>query len=809
MEKYFKEWFEKRGLIYYPYQHEILNKVYPLLSNNEIAVVAASPSAGKTYMSIAMIDYYLSMFPNAKVLVLAHGTKVLRTQFYDSVEEIKPDFTYSKIEKGREFMSVVRHTNSQVIITLPQSIDRLTKISQFDLLIVDEAHEFYFAQKKGKNGAKLPGMIEKIIAKIKPKCQLLLTGTPSKFIMREFPNIIPVTIQKLLKENQICDPIIELAKSSHNFKHNKDYNVLGELYNTRKFSEEKIDIDLDSVFEQIYKRLKQVGGKSPKYLHNDVTIVSNVTKLLALNKLDKTMIVCKSQKQAKCAEKYFINKGIKVKLSISDTDVDSTMIQEFKDEHDAMILIVVGRGILGFNYTDLVNVVDMTFSINIDRIFQLLSRIIRKKKGVDKLYIKLVPENDVSYYDAVLMCVMALTTEEWFLKYNGKNFLEIPVPATKPVKVKPPSEDTVKKKKKSDPMTKYKSPDYLGLPIFKWFNYVSNKKGKVYDTFSWTRFSIVRDSLNGLKTYKWDTYSDDEIIDIAVNWIKEENITETADVWKSWLSHILEYRKIKERVFELSGLESKVSDFSDYTKQDFIDTSVKYIINNKTFSRTTFKESNISLFKALESRKYLNEVYSMVNDKLGKVVFKEGQKSWKNISNEQIIKQALKKVKDENIINRNDVSKKLKSLYGVMYHRKILDVFWKKSGLVETLTWKDMSDKELFKYSKKSIKENNLNGRYAFKKAESGVVYQLKIRGLLEKFFEDVKWIKPSTPWVDMQDEELITYAENIIKDNNFTRRDFQHKMGGPAHQLRKRGLLEKVFEKLKLDKKGKTPEAN
>lgn len=80
-------WFTSRGLKVLAYQTTTIAKVKDSLDKEPITVLAACPSAGKTVISIYSIEEYLHDNPNHKVLVLAHGTTVLRTQYHDVLEE--------------------------------------------------------------------------------------------------------------------------------------------------------------------------------------------------------------------------------------------------------------------------------------------------------------------------------------------------------------------------------------------------------------------------------------------------------------------------------------------------------------------------------------------------------------------------------------------------------------------------------------------------------------------------------------------------------------------------------------------------
>ncbi len=90
------------------------------------------------------IEKYLQDHPGAKVLVLTHGQTILRGQYHDSLIEEQPGFKYCEISSGRDF--VRKYGNYDVFVTLPQTLRGLIpSLPHFDLLVVDEAHHFYFA----------------------------------------------------------------------------------------------------------------------------------------------------------------------------------------------------------------------------------------------------------------------------------------------------------------------------------------------------------------------------------------------------------------------------------------------------------------------------------------------------------------------------------------------------------------------------------------------------------------------------------------------------------------------------------------
>jgi superfamily II DNA or RNA helicase len=206
-----KKWFEERNLKQLNYQREALEKVESSLREKEITVLASCPSSGKTMMSIYTIDKYLESNPGHKVLVLAHGTTVLRKQFYDDIIELKPNFTSNLVISYNDY-----DEDSSVNICLPQTLNN-KDINEFDLLVVDEAHQFYFAD-----------MVKSIIKKGKPTKQLLLTGTPSPFVRRGF-DIIPISLNDIMEEGMVSDLYVQIASSSYSFDLVNDYNQNDEL----------------------------------------------------------------------------------------------------------------------------------------------------------------------------------------------------------------------------------------------------------------------------------------------------------------------------------------------------------------------------------------------------------------------------------------------------------------------------------------------------------------------------------------------------------------------------------------------------
>jgi superfamily II DNA or RNA helicase len=444
----FSEWFVKRNLKELGYQSEKMQTVINSLATQELPTVfAACPSAGKTLMSICMIDTILKDNPNFRVLVLAHGTNVLRSQYYEEIVSANPSFTHCEITSKKE----MDDCDGQVVVTIPQSIKGVKKLPKFDMVVVDEAHQFYFAE-----------MVQTIIRNVGAKHQLMLTGTPSIFIFNEFP-LITVTVNEILEYDMVEDLTVVVASSNYRINR-EDFNASGEV--REEFfdnQEEQTNNTLDDFLGVLESKLKSV-------LKEFTVIEAGVSALtgwhLPLKALDKTMIVARSQQQGMQIKNYFLRKKVNVALSTSDTDSTSSEIQRFKQDDDCRILIVVGRGILGFSFPRMINVVDMSGTQNIDRIFQLMCRVIRKHpNNRKKFFFKIAPKDFEHNYEYIMTATMCLCDESYYTKYNGENFLDLEIPVVRtPRTPREPGDEDEPREPRQRREAGIRPVEFLGLP---------------------------------------------------------------------------------------------------------------------------------------------------------------------------------------------------------------------------------------------------------------------------------------------------------------------------------------------------------
>jgi superfamily II DNA or RNA helicase len=386
------------------------------IMKSDKCVLALCPNGGKTEIAIDVIERHLKLFPKHKVLVLTHSTNVLLNNFYERLESLDVSFSYSN-----SF-----NPDASVHLCIPANQQKLK--GKYDFIIVDEAHENYLADR-----------VQKIIENFKPSKQLMLTGTPSKFIREGGYDIFAISLSEL-NEKYFAKLNVECIASSYNLK-KTDYNADEEVKNTFSYTQEDTNNTMESVVLNIFKRL---GSGLSAVQYNDPSLFSKAKLFIdrlsgkystwdkAFKSIGKTLIVCNNIVQANMVQKSLINNGVNSVCSHSGCDINGDLITNFKnDEHD--VLVVVDRCRIGYDDANIINLIDMSGTRNIDLIYQMMCRVIRGDQSINKFYLK-VTTNDLAQMAADETAVngaLMLSDKEFLLKYNGKNFNDLEIPTLK------------------------------------------------------------------------------------------------------------------------------------------------------------------------------------------------------------------------------------------------------------------------------------------------------------------------------------------------------------------------------------------
>lgn len=346
----------------YSYQPKAAKAVLNMaLSQKYIAsILAAAPGAGKSTIAIHILNEFFQRFPNNRVVILTHNQNILKDQMIDNFENpnVKVQFSFGPFGGG-----------SQVEVGIPSNT---SQISDFDLLIVDEAHQYYWES-----------MVDAIVDEFKPKYQILMTGSPSYFI----------------RYNKAVD------KSRKNVKKFGMYFIAAnELIDKQVFS----PIDLDVVrFEggKLIDKIKAVFKKARNQRYN----------------MTKVMWACRDIQQAKAVAYYLKNEfNRKVYISTSENDSNNEQIQMFKESSNS-VLIVVNKGILGFSDNSITALVDFKCSKDLDTRNQFFARGLRRhKEGLRKAYLSVSDTKNWNREGQIIHQMVSLMDREVFMNYDGK-----------------------------------------------------------------------------------------------------------------------------------------------------------------------------------------------------------------------------------------------------------------------------------------------------------------------------------------------------------------------------------------------------
>lgn len=386
----------KRDLILRDYQ--IPASTHALQSKK--CVLAISPGGGKTEISIHVIQEYLKENPEHRVLILTHSTNVLLNNYSDRLDSLNLSFNYST-----NF-----DPNVNVHVCLPH-IEHKIK-GKYDYIIIDEAHENYFAAR-----------MQRIIKKSKASKILLLTGTPSKFIKEGGYDIYAIAANEISSE-WFANVNLELVASEYNWV---TYNSDHEVASSFEFNYNDTEATMELIMEKLLTRIK-TGFKAQEFNYPSL-----VTKLkswaFTYNTIGKTMIVAKNIAQSEMIYKILKDKGVNCVLSTSDNDPDSNNMVAFSNnEYD--VAVVVNRGRLGYNDLDLYNIIDMSGSHNPDIIHQLMTRVFRGTPSEEKFYLKITPKDLKLMANTHIATALAvqLTDRRFLLEYAGGNLNRYSVP---------------------------------------------------------------------------------------------------------------------------------------------------------------------------------------------------------------------------------------------------------------------------------------------------------------------------------------------------------------------------------------------
>ena len=280
---------------------------------------------------------------------------------------------------------------------------------------MDEAHKWYFAS-----------TIRGIIRDLKPKHQFLLTGTPFKFNLNRGNFIIDYTsVSSLYKMGYIGDVNMQVLHTSLPLSRLDWVSMTDNIRPDKRIGKEDLDSVFTEVIQELIKKLK-LPMKNLSSAHN---ISRNA--LSVFGKLQKTIIFTHGIPEANCLSEYLKACGVNCIVSHSkvDGEIAEESFKEFAEDKDIKVLVSVNRGKEGFDFSELYNIIDMTYSQNFEVVMQMIGRLLRpSKEETFKVFYKVAPKNTAGYFTDWMDCLIQLFDDYWYSKFNGRNTLDMRVP---------------------------------------------------------------------------------------------------------------------------------------------------------------------------------------------------------------------------------------------------------------------------------------------------------------------------------------------------------------------------------------------
>ena len=449
-------------------------------------VLGAGTSSGKTLIALMkIIMFFLNpKNKNKKILVVPAFQEILRDNFVEQLKEIRIKygvlpFKY-KIIKGRASKQQIEEAMSDdtnVIICLPNTINNHIKHfkNKIEWLYFDEAQYYYLAK-----------MCQDMIKSIKPKYQLLMTGSvakynaePNNYIMKYVP------VAQLHRLGLVSNPRIELVQSSYNLKDADYKSMFGNLKNGKTDSIAKNIQSLHSVAKEMVVTLR---NRFPNFVTNKYY---GKRAIRIFGDIDKTIMICHSIPQAECFYKI-LNAELKGKVLISHSETDKEdwdNFSKFKTD-DSKLLIVVNQGRIGYSMKELFNIVDFSMSKDFEIIQQIVGRLLRisdKQPNKQKIYYKVSTVDLAKWYEYVMRCVMCLMHLDWYSTYKGdKKQFKFPYMVRKQNQ----PTNKVKSNSKSKSNNKFKISEEFPLDL-DYVNYVEQNMKSDFATYAWWELKDV------------------------------------------------------------------------------------------------------------------------------------------------------------------------------------------------------------------------------------------------------------------------------------------------------------------------------
>ena len=404
-------------------------------------VVGWTRGKGKTEVSIMYILMCYYFYSNKLNFIFNPSeTKEIKKNLVDRIKEFKNwpiELGVAFMDKGNWYSlnnEITTTLNKKLFIFLPQiSNERFKEVPLCDIRFVDEAQR-RILESKGKEQKQN----NKINEKLKNKNhQILLSGSPYGFNDEKYDRVLISTYEDMSEDIRNWLPEIKLVSVGFNINKFKSYNsnkLLTDKAIKNVFTEKNNGKIIEELSMVMSDMLLEIKGPNFKILPQ-LNLKQKKTKLFSwvdgwYSLKEKLVIKVPLQSSADLLEGIIksidVDSKLNVKKSHSKNDPNADVFNNFWDDENSLILIVVDRGAMGFNDDRWTHTIDFTFGLNVILIEQFLDRQ-RPIKGKRKLYYKLCSDLTIEHTERVMTFVLSLRIPWFYKNFNGENYDFLPL----------------------------------------------------------------------------------------------------------------------------------------------------------------------------------------------------------------------------------------------------------------------------------------------------------------------------------------------------------------------------------------------
>ena len=210
--------------------------------------------------------------------------------------------------------------------------------------------------------------------------------------------------------------------------------------------------------------------------------------------------------------------------------------------------------------------------------------------------------------------------------------------------------------------------------------------------------------------------------------------------------------------------------------EQIVEFAQKLMKDNRITKVGKLRSTDSGLYDSLGRRRLLDQLN-----------FETKQRSWKGLRDEEVVEIAKRVMEEKEITGRDELEKADSGLYGVLRRRGLLE----KVGFEEKYrSWKGMSNDDIIEIVRKEMERKGITGRGELEKAELGLYQAVQRRGLLEK----VGFERKRRSWDSKSNVEVVELVRKEMERKGITGRGELQKSDPTMYiVLRKRGLLGEV----------------